>query len=506
MNPRRLSETVREKLQHSSRGPWIAVFAALLVTAASAQDQKEQITDSAITQAVTQELLFDEAVPAHLVDIETNEGIVTLSGSVAHLLAGERAVRLAQAVMGVRGVVNNISVRPVERSDKEIEQDVISALAKDPATESYEVTAKVDDGMIVLEGEVQSWAEKQLVEKVAMGVKGAQAIRNEIKIDYTDARPDAEIAAEVRRRIELDPFLHKTLVDVEVENGEVALSGVVGTAQQRQIAHDDAWVAGVQSVSTEDLKIEWWARNTLQKKRKVAAKSEEEIREAVLDALRWDPRVDPSRIDVQMSKTVVSLTGTVDNLPAKRSAGSDASNTVGVTRVRNNILVRSKSPTDDEIADNVATAFFRDPVLERHKIDVVVRNRKVYLYGDVDSDFEKQRADRIAAQSAGVAAISNNLSVNEEFEWKSDAQIEADIEDELYWSWYIDAGNVEVEVDDGVATLKGNVEGTLEYRAAVDNAFDGGAQVVRNDISVRGRELDGAPLVFYRENYENEYF
>lgn len=502
MTPQRLSETRYNKLSLSSW--WLLI--AFLVTTTFAQEQSKEIADTAVTRAVTQELLFDEAVPAHLVDIETNEGIVTLSGSVAHLLAKERAVRLAQTIMGVRGVVDNISVRPVERSDKEIEQDVRTALAMDPAIKSYEVNTNVEDQMIVLEGEVQSWAEKQLAQKVAMSVKGAQAIRNEIRIDYPDTRPDAEIASEVRRRIELDPFLHKTLIDVTVDNGKVALSGVVGTAQQRQIANDDAWVAGVRSVSTEDLKVEWWARDEMQKKRKVAAKSDEAIREAVLDALRYDPRVNPANIEVHVNNATVSLTGTVDNLPAKQSAGNDASDAIGVTNVRNNILVRSESPTDDEIADNVASAFFRDPVIERHKIDVVVRNRKVYLYGDVDSYFEKQRADRIAAQSAGVAAISNNLSVNESHDWKGDAQIEADIEDELYWSWYIDAGDVNVQVDDGVATLEGNVDGTLEYRAAVDNAFDGGAQVVRSDISVQGQKPEGAPLVFYRENYENEYF
>lgn len=51
--------------------------------------------DRAITLAIEDKLLTDPGVPAHLIDVESGEGIVTLSGSVDTGLAKERATKAA---------------------------------------------------------------------------------------------------------------------------------------------------------------------------------------------------------------------------------------------------------------------------------------------------------------------------------------------------------------------------------------------------------------------------
>jgi osmotically-inducible protein OsmY len=51
------------------------------------------------------------------------------------------------------------------------------------------------------------------------------------------------------------------------------------------------------------------------------------------------------------------------------------------------------------------------------------------------------------------------------------------IEDQLWWSPFVDANEVTVEVEDGVATLSGTADSWSERGAARDNAYDGGATV-----------------------------
>ena len=60
----------------------------------------------------------------------------------------------------------------------------------------------------------------------------------------------------------------------------------------------------------------------------------------------------------------------------------------------------------------------------------------------------------------------------------------------MWWSPFVDEDEVNVEVEDGVATLTGTVDHWGEWKAAEDNAFDGGAWKVRNKLEVRH-----APLV-----------
>ncbi|MGD8740749.1 MAG: BON domain-containing protein, partial [Desulfobacterales bacterium] len=61
----------------------------------------ENIKDIDITLAVDRQLQIDEGVPAHLIDVHTKDGIVTLSGPVENLLARERAAEIAETVKGV---------------------------------------------------------------------------------------------------------------------------------------------------------------------------------------------------------------------------------------------------------------------------------------------------------------------------------------------------------------------------------------------------------------------
>ena len=148
--------------------------------------------------------------------------------------------------------------------------------------------------------------------------------------------------------------------------------------------------------------------------------------------------------------------------------------------------------------------------MDRFDIYVTVINGTVYLGGTVDTYFEKGLADDVAAKTLGVSSVVNNIDVMNvsyplaydpylfdyffyDERWydyrpyqsfKSDLKIEREIIDELFWSPFVDSGDVEVDVEDGVATLTGEVDTWSEYRAAANNAYEGGAVWVDNDLKV----------------------
>jgi osmotically-inducible protein OsmY len=142
---------------------------------------------------VMEQLLEDEWVSSHFIDVKTNAGIVTLTGPVNNLLEKERAPEVASTVKGVRAVVNRVTVRPVKRTDAEIREDIEQALLDDPATEVYEVGIEVKDGIVTLAGTVDSWLKRELSERRAKGVGGVLEVRNRITVAYKDERADREI-------------------------------------------------------------------------------------------------------------------------------------------------------------------------------------------------------------------------------------------------------------------------------------------------------------------------
>lgn len=68
---------------------------------------------------------------------------------------------------------------------------------------------------------------------------------------------------------------------------------------------------------------------------------------------------------------------------------------------------------------------------------------------------------------------------------RTDTQIKAAIEEEMFWSPCVDSEDVEVHFNAVRATLTGTVASLMEYRAANRNALDGGAVLVRNPLKVR---------------------
>jgi osmotically-inducible protein OsmY len=144
-----------------------------------------------------------------------------------------------------------------------------------------------------------------------------------------------------------------------------------------------------------------------------------------------------------------------------------------------------KPDIDAELARRVRVALLRDPYLYQHEISVTVANRAVMLGGTVYTNFEKSLAEDVASRVKGVTMVLNNLTVNRSWTPKADWAIRQDIKDELWWSPWIDADDVAVTVTDGVAILIGLVDSLHERQVATQNAYEGGARLVRNHLKVR---------------------
>ncbi len=469
--------------------------------------------DLAICDQVEDELLLDQAVSSVNIDVSCNEGIVTLDGTVDNILAKDRAQRLTETVRGVLSVVNLIAVQPPqEKSDPEIQDAIETALLHNPATESYEVTVTVQDGVATLDGTVDSWQEKQLSAHVAKEVAGVTEIDNQIGIEVGETRIDSEIKNDVEQSLTRDVFLDGAgLIDVSVEDGKVTLTGTVGSVFEKGRARTQAWVTGVSDVDNSALEVANWADEERERNTAYPTLSDSEIEEAVNHALLYDPRTNSFAIDVSCVDGYVALRGTVDNLKAKRAAEQDARNTIGVYSVNNRLQVRTDGElTDADIQERVENALLRNPYTDSFEITVLVENGTANLYGTVDSYFEKAEADDVSSNVRGVNFVDNNLVVSDTvnsyvydpyvdsydpygYDWydydrpytfETDADIEDDIEDELWWSPFVDSDQVSVTVENAEATLTGTVDSVMERQAAAENAIEGGAVSVDNELTI----------------------
>jgi osmotically-inducible protein OsmY len=499
----------------------------LLSPSLHAAEAKKDISDSGITSAVNVELTLEKGVFPNAVDVKSSQGIVTLSGPVDNLLAKDRAVKIAESIRGVRGVIDRMTVMAVARPDGDVRRDILTALLQDPATASYQVAVSVQDLVATLSGSVGSYLEQQLVARIAKGVIGVKDVRNGVTINYLAIRTDPEMAADVRARLQWDIWINGDLVNAAVKDGKVTLTGIAGSAIAKSRAYEDAWVTGVRSVDDSGLKIEPWARDEARRQLKFGVRADVEIKQALQAAFRADPRVAAFSPDVIVEGGVAILGGAVGNVKARTAAEQDANNIVGVWRVANNLKVRPNGrPTDAEAEKQLKAALSWDPLLEGASINVAVLNRVAYLSGAVDSGVQKVEAQDVASRINGVALIRNHLKVEPVvsmlyYDWpyygyygyngyfgnygwpyddrspylmsetfgpqpyQTDEEIKKQIEDAFFWSPFVDRGDITVTVHGGVATLSGTVGSWIGWGEADKDAHKSGATAVRNQVKVK---------------------
>jgi osmotically-inducible protein OsmY len=130
-------------------------------------------------------------------------------------------------------------------------------------------------------------------------------------------------------------------------------------------------------------------------------------------------------------------------------------------------------------------------------LTALVRNQKVYLYGEVATYHVRNRAAAVVGRVFGVAAVANHIKVVVDSTSKTDAQIKEEIEDQYFWNIFVDGGDIRVDVKDGVATLQGSVDSWHELKAAVEDAFQAGAEGVENELLVRDTSTQVYPQQYY---------
>ncbi|WP_460578151.1 BON domain-containing protein [Hymenobacter coalescens] len=466
---------------------------------------EERLADTDITAAIERYFLIKKGVASQLIEVETHEGIVQLSGFTNCLLSRERAEAIAKAVRGVRGVINELVVRTADVPDAELQAAVEYALAQDPVTADFNVRCAVHDGQVLVRGAVQSWAEAQLVLQALKGVRGVRRIANELAVRGGQVtNSDAEITAEIRTLLDWDLRVKSELVTVHAERGVVHLAGTVGTMAERDQVVALAYTAGATSVDAHDLFVASWALDKELRRQKLAPKADADIARAVRDVLGYDPRCRAFSLTVHVRDGVVTLAGTVSHLRARLAAAADAANVVGVREVRNLLLVRADYPAPDAATqEHVKAALACDPFVGHYDFTINVSNGKVQLYGTVDSHADQEWAADVAAGVPGVLDVANHVQCYPNLEPltaaptaesatpgrpEPDHVLEQRIRHHYYWSALLHDQPIRIGVHEGRVTLTGTVDTRLDRQCAATEAYACGARDVNNHLRLRSAD------------------
>jgi osmotically-inducible protein OsmY len=124
--------------------------------------------------------------------------------------------------------------------DEAIEQEVSGAISADEQLSGKEITVRVSRQVAVLKGTLDSLAELNRVERLAVGVDGVRAVDSSlifIAEESDDWNRDSVILQEAEQALAKQPLLQESRVQVSVNKGRATLTGTSETLKEKLEAH-----------------------------------------------------------------------------------------------------------------------------------------------------------------------------------------------------------------------------------------------------------------------------
>jgi osmotically-inducible protein OsmY len=448
----------------------VTLATCLLCSAAAYADEVQDATTRAKIETA---FLFNEHLNPFELKTTAQDGTVTLSGTVQTQVQKDLAEGIAKSVVGVKQVVNNISVAsaPLAESrgdewsalvnDATVTASVITRLLGVKDVDPTKVQVSTQGGVVTLTGEVATPEERERVEGIARTTRGVFNVRDNMQIRKEVEPVQAQAAAQTAER---QPAVPPTAVKkpepqprktpAPEKQPQVPESGVHEEPMRVEPPAQHKLPMAVPKAPVEERKPE---KPAVREEPRPSAVAERLYRERSNEAQRLrreaDDRREEARRDVQeRQREFREEYGDVEEPERLSAARRD--------------LRQDISEIRDEAEADAAKLEQRAQRIER----------------EARSEYDEARR---GTQPESKLEQEARAKANEVGQTLSDEWLEKRIELDLSLNRNVNMGGLDVEVNDGVATLSGTVTSDRERRLAQQIADSiNGIRQVQNKIRV----------------------
>ena len=213
----------------------VVAIAAVLLTSVSALASE---TDGRIESSARESYVFKTYLNNDAIKIQSVDGIVTLTGTVAEESHKSLAQETVANLPGVKSVDDQLVLkgeRPAENSNMWIGMKVKTALLFHRNVNAFKTEVDVKDGIVTLKGEASSQAQKDLAGEYAKDVDGVKDVKNEMTLAKVpdnkgqtlgEKIDDASITAQVKVALLFHRSTSAISTKVATSYGVVTVSGI----------------------------------------------------------------------------------------------------------------------------------------------------------------------------------------------------------------------------------------------------------------------------------------
>jgi hyperosmotically inducible protein len=225
----------------------VSVMAAVLLIGPFAGLAVASEMDSRIEEAAHKSYVYKTYLNNDDITTKSNDGVVTLTGSVIAEYHKALAQETVTNLPGVKSVDNQLVLKgenPAENSDGWVGVKVKTALLFHRNVNAFKTEVDVKEGVVTLKGEALSQAQKDLAGEYAKDVVGVKDVKNEMTIvKVTENAPqtlgekidDASIIAQIKVALLSHHSTSAISTKVSVSEGIVTLSGIAKNEAEKAL-------------------------------------------------------------------------------------------------------------------------------------------------------------------------------------------------------------------------------------------------------------------------------
>jgi len=245
-----------------------AVIFCLLIICAPlhAQEKKDTKSDIWLEAQLVTAYTLNEHLNPFKIDVDVENGIANISGSVDSDIERDLAVEIARGIDGIKEVHENLVVEPSGKAEKEksgfarkVEDATLTAKVKyrlilNKNIASYDINVDTEKGVVILSGKVDSPAKRDLAVKLAENTSGVDRVRDNLTVvdsremgekqsgssmkkkmeELSQDMKDTWITAKARSLLLVSAEAEGADYDISTENGKVTVAGTVMSRQQAE--------------------------------------------------------------------------------------------------------------------------------------------------------------------------------------------------------------------------------------------------------------------------------
>lgn len=229
------------------------------------ETQKETQAVDQIELTAKKSYVFMTYLKEDDIKIQTaKDSVVTLSGTVSEWSHRSLAEETIAGLPGVKRVDNQLeskSGKPVENSDAWINMNVKTVLMFHRNVSGFKTKVEVKDGVVTLQGQATSEAQKELTTEYAKDVEGVKKVKNEMAVDKVgmstvekvgETVDDVSITAQIKIALLFHRSTNVLKIKVTTSNGIVTVSGIAKDGAEKDLVTKLVQnIDGVKSLNNE---------------------------------------------------------------------------------------------------------------------------------------------------------------------------------------------------------------------------------------------------------------